>query len=71
MTLLDACIQVLDSAKAPLPADEIFNQINSRNLYDFKAKDPKSIVRATLRKHVKNVGKHQVVQVSPGLFKKA
>jgi hypothetical protein len=47
--------EVLVEAGRPMSAREIYEQIQSRGLYDFKAKDPPSIVRGQLRKHCTNV----------------
>ena len=52
MTVLDACIQVLRAAGKPLTVDEIHSEITKQGLYEFKAKDSRSIVRSALKRHV-------------------
>lgn len=68
MTILDACVTILKDSQAPLPAEKIFEQIQARELYPFGAKDPLSIVRAAMRKHLKTAGPHRIKEVSPKLY---
>ncbi len=68
MTILDACMEVLQKAKAPLTAEQIYDEIQRRGLYQFKAKDPRSVVRGTLRKHLRASQPHRVRQVDSGRF---
>ncbi|MEZ6133957.1 MAG: hypothetical protein R3C53_03505 [Pirellulaceae bacterium] len=44
-------VTVLEANKAPMTAKEIYDSINSKQLYEFKAKDPFAILRAQLNKH--------------------
>lgn len=53
-TILDAAVAVLSAEKEPLSVGEIFERIVARQLFIFDAKDPKGVLRSTLRKHVKN-----------------
>lgn len=69
MTILDACVTVLNEANEPLTIDKIYDQIISKNLYKFGAKDPKNMVSSTLRKHLKSDGKKRIILVSKGLYK--
>ena len=46
---------VLKEAGEPLSASAIFERIQDRNLYDFKAKDPVHVVHSTLRRHCINL----------------
>jgi len=55
VTIALAIIDVLTQANEPLPAVSIYNRIVENGLYSFKAKDPRSIVRATVRKHCENL----------------
>lgn len=68
MTIMKACVEVLKRSQRPLTADEIFAEIQHRKLFDFKAKDPRSIVRSTLRKHLKGPGPHRVRQVDSNRY---
>lgn len=71
MTILDACVTVLEKAQKPLTADQIHDVIAREKLYEFSAKDPRSIVRGTLRKHLRTPGPHKVVEVSKGTYRLA
>lgn len=68
MTILDACTEILGKARAPLTAEQIYEEIQRRGLYEFKAKDPCSIVRGTLRKHLRASQPQRVRQVDSGRF---
>ena len=46
---------VLRQAGKPMSAREIYDEIRNQGLYEFKAKDPASIVRNQLRRHCTNV----------------
>ena len=46
---------VLAEEKKPMTADELYELIISRKLYEFKAKDPKSVFKSQLRRHSENV----------------
>ena len=71
MTILDACVQVLGESGAQMSADQLFEEVQRRELFAFKAKDPKSVLRSALRKHVRSQSPQRVVQVSPGVYRKA
>jgi len=43
--------EILAEQKRPMTADEIYDLIMSRGLYEFKAKSPKSVLRSQLRRH--------------------
>ncbi len=47
---------VLADAKRAMTAEEIYDSIVSRGLYEFKAKDPKSVLRSQLRRHTESGG---------------
>ena len=68
MTILDACVQVLNEANRPMKSEEILAGINSAGLYEFKAKDPLSIVRGPLRKHLRATGPHRVKELERGVY---
>ena len=68
VTILDACADVLGKAEGPLTAEEIYDEIQRRGLYEFRAKDPLSIVRGTLRKHLRASQPHRVRQVDGRRF---
>lgn len=50
-TIIEAAISVLKTANKPLSADEIYTAICRSNLFEFKAQDPKAILKAQLRKN--------------------
>jgi hypothetical protein len=54
-TIAQAAIEVLKSAKAPMTAAEITEVIVEKGLYEFNAKDPKSIVRSAIERHCEGV----------------
>ena len=68
MTILDACVDVLSKSQQAMTAEEIYDQIHRRGLYEFKAKDPRNIVRSTLRKHLRASRPHRIKQVDPKRF---
>ena len=43
--------EILAEQTRPMTADEIYDLIMSRGLYEFKAKSPKSVLRSQLRRH--------------------
>lgn len=45
---------ILAEHKQPMTADEIYEVIISRELYEFKAKSPKGVLRSQLRRHCKS-----------------
>ena len=45
---------ILAEHKRPMTADEIYEVISSRELYEFKAKSPKGVLRSQLRRHCKS-----------------
>lgn len=51
----EVAADVLAEKKKPMTADEIFEVISSRNLYEFKAKSPRSVLRSQLRRHAANI----------------
>lgn len=55
MTIREAISKVLEDAGKPLSAQDIYEQIKSGNLYEFKAQHPSSIVRNQLRRHTLNI----------------
>lgn len=50
-TIIDAISIVLQESNTPLSIGVIYNKIIEKNLYIFKAQDPKSVVRVELRRH--------------------
>jgi undecaprenyl pyrophosphate synthase len=51
MTIVEAIRTVLESAADPLTVDEVHTRIIERSLYNFRAIDPKHVVRSQLRRH--------------------
>ena len=68
MTILDACVEVLKYKKQQ-SIDDLYNDIIKNNLYDFKAKDPKNILRSTIRKHIRSNPKPRITEVKKGIYK--
>ena len=69
MTILDACVTVLKGHDEAMHAKAILDEINSKDLFTFKAKDPLGMLKSTLRKHLRKDGPHRVEQVKSGTFK--
>ena len=65
MTILDACVEVLKADGSALTAEDIYQRIVSRKLYSFAAKDPLSILRGTIRKHLKSSGAQRIRECGP------
>lgn len=55
MTIKAAAIKVLRDAGQPLTVDQVYNQIRSEDLFEFKAQHPKSVLSRQLRKHCEGV----------------
>lgn len=52
--------EVLAAEKKAMTADEIYESIVAKGLYEFKAQSPRSVLRNQLRRHSANVtGAHQ------------
>jgi len=50
-TIIDAALIVLKNTNKPLSGDEIYAEICKNSLFEFKAQDPKAILKAQLRKN--------------------
>lgn len=68
MTILDACVEVLESSGKPLSAEEIMHAIREKGLYEFRAKDPSAVMRATLRKHLREGQSPRIKEAVPGRY---
>lgn|GEM_PF-6371127 len=53
MTVLEAALIVLGKSGKPLSVAQIYSKIQDMGIYTFRAKDPKAVVSAALRKAVK------------------
>lgn len=51
----EVAAEILAEHKKPMTADEIYEVIASRSLYEFKAQSPKSVLRSQLRRHSANI----------------
>lgn len=67
-TIAQAVVEVLKTAKQPLPAAEITQVILDRKLYEFSAKDPKSIVRGAIERRCEGLNRKD--SINPRYFKK-
>jgi hypothetical protein len=54
ITIHEVAADVLSENQRAMTADEIYEVIIERGLYEFKAKSPKSVLRSQLRKHCKS-----------------
>lgn len=68
MTVLDACVEVLKANVRPMNAKEILTEIEARQLYVFKAKDPLKVVGSAIRSNIKNARPPLVTEVAKGTF---
>jgi hypothetical protein len=59
-TIAQAAIEVLQSAKEPMTAAEITEVILEKGLYEFNAKDPRSIVRSAIERHCEGVDRQNI-----------
>ena len=50
-SIADVVVKVLQSGNSLMSAQEIYDSIVAKDLYEFKAKDPFAILRAQLNKH--------------------
>jgi restriction system protein len=64
-TILDVCASVLEQKRQPMTAEELYEEILRRNLYEFKAKSPLNVLRSTLREHVRGSDQRRIVE-EPG-----
>lgn len=60
MTVLEAAMVVLRESKEPLSVQQVYDGIRQRNLYTFRAKDPKAVVSAALRKASKDESNREI-----------
>jgi hypothetical protein len=58
MKIYEAAQQVLKENDAPMSADSIYSEIVRNGLFVFRAKDPKGVLKKTLRK--KSLGENPV-----------
>jgi hypothetical protein len=70
VTILDAICEVLTSSPSPQPAKAIHDAIVAKGLFSFGAKDPVAMVRATIRRHMREGrdGKLRIKAVGKDLF---
>jgi len=67
-TIAQATIAVLQAAKQPMSAADITQSILDRKLYEFNAKDPKSIVRGAIERRCEGLSRKD--SINPRYFKK-
>jgi restriction system protein len=56
MTVVEAIKKVMQGSGKPMTANEVHAEIAREGLYEFRAADPVSIVRAQLRRHCEGLG---------------
>ena len=64
--IYEIAAEILIECKKPMTADEIYELITARGLYEFKAQSPKSVLRNQLRRHSANVSSSH--QASKAIF---
>ena len=69
MTILEAAVEVLKESGQSMPIRKIFDAITRKNLYQFGAKSPRSVLSGTLRNEVKRSQAPKVVEVSGGVYR--
>ena len=69
MTILDACVTALEKEQRALTSDQLLEVIERESLYKFSAKDPRSMVRGTLRKHFRTSGAHRILENPKGSYR--
>jgi HB1, ASXL, restriction endonuclease HTH domain len=60
-TIAEVAIEVLKEAKQPMTAAEITQVILDKGLYEFKTKDPRSMVRGAIERRCEGVNRHNAV----------
>lgn len=55
MTITQAARAVLQKHGRPMTVDEILEAIKREGLFEFKAKDPRGVLRKQLRRHTEGV----------------
>ncbi len=68
MTMLEAAVQVLRSRQEPMAVADIYEAITAQSLFSFGAKNPRSVLSGTLRKHAKKSPSPLITEASPGLY---
>ncbi|MBM0740239.1 winged helix-turn-helix domain-containing protein [Phormidium sp. CLA17] len=67
-TIAQAVVEVLRTAKQPMSSTEITQVILDQKLYEFSAKDPKSIVRGAIERRCEDLNRKD--SIDPKYFKK-
>lgn len=68
-TIAQVAMDVLTTAKQPMSAAEITQVMLDKELYSFKAKDPKAMVKSALERRCEGVDRKNVTQ--PFYFSKS
>jgi len=68
MTVAQAAIQVLQASQQPMSATDITQAIVEQNLYSFKAKDPRGIVRGAIERRCAGLSRKDLIE--PTYFEK-
>lgn len=68
ITVAQAAIQVLQASQQPMSTADIAQAIISQNLYSFKAKDPKGVVRAAIERRCEGLNRKDTI--TPTYFEK-
>lgn len=67
-TIAEAAIEVLKEVNQPMTTAEITQAILDQKLYEFSAKDPRSIVRGAIERRCE--GRDRKDSINPRYFKK-
>ncbi len=68
MTVLEASLKVLADSGQPMNVKQILYEIEARNLYAFKAKDPAKVVSSAIRNNLRNAYPPALRQVENGHY---
>lgn len=68
MTVAQAAIKVLEVSQQPMSITDITQAIIDQNLYSFKAKDPRGIVRGAIERRCEGLNRKDLI--TPTYFEK-
>ncbi|MGF1500089.1 MAG: winged helix-turn-helix domain-containing protein [Elainellaceae cyanobacterium] len=62
MTVAQSAIKVLQASQQPMSATDITQAIVEQNLYSFKAKDPRGIVRGAIERRCVGLSRKDLIE---------
>jgi len=69
MTIVEACRNALRETGKAMTTVELLDHLTRNRLYAFKAKDPLSVLRSTLRKYIRIHPSPAIVESTKGVYK--